>query len=218
MTNIFEAEGHNWWDTSGPFAPLHQLNKTRLTFIKNYIPNKPFTALDMGCGGGLICEPLARLGGEITGVDESATAIDCAKEHAQQNGLHINYQVGSTPPPDTKYDVICALELIEHVSSPKQLLKQLLNSLKPEGVLIVSTINKTYLSWFKAILAAEYLLKWVPRGTHSWHHFLQPGQIADMIRPHRWHELKGLSYNWGNFELSDKLDTNYIGSILPNRE
>lgn len=213
MSDTFHAQGHAWWDENGPFAPLHALNDTRLSFIHHYLPSAPFTALDMGCGGGLVCEPLARLGAKVVGVDESSSAIHAAKAHADLMGLDITYQVGSTPPEGQTFDVVCALEIIEHVSDPQAFLEKVMMAVKPGGVLFVSTLNRTWCSWLKAIICAEYVLGWVPRGTHDWQQFLSPGEVASMMRPQRWHALKGLSYRLGSWQLSDSFDTNYIGCI-----
>lgn len=213
MSDTFHAQGHAWWDHNGPFAPLHALNHTRLSFICDYLPTSPFSVLDMGCGGGLVCEPLARLGGYVTGVDESSSAIAAAQEHAALMDLDITYQVGNAPPEGKQFDVVCALEIIEHVSDSSVFLEKMIAAVKPGGILFISTLNRTWCSWFKAIICAEYVLGWVPRGTHDWQQFLSPGDIAGMLRPRRWHALKGISYVQGEWQLSDALDTNYIGCI-----
>lgn len=213
MPDVFNRQGHQWWDEKGPFAPLHAINATRMGFVREYLPQSPFTALDVGCGGGLVCEPLARLGGIVTGIDASATAILAAQEHADRMGLDIAYQVGDAPTEGMTYDVVCALEIIEHVPNPDVFIQQLLSAVKPGGILFISTINRTVCSWLKAIVCAEYILGWVPRGTHEWKDFLSPGEVANLIRPHRWYALKGVSYKWGAWQLSDALDTNYIGCV-----
>lgn len=214
MSDVFERHGHAWWDEDGPFAPLHAINNVRLGFIRDHLPAKPsFTVLDVGCGGGLVCEPLARLGGVVTGIDASSSAIKTAQDHASLMGLDITYQVGNEAPQGEVYDVVCALEIIEHVPNPQAFVEGLLQAVKPGGILFISTLNRTWCSWVKAIVCAEYVLGWVPRGTHNWADFISPGELAHMIRPHRWHALKGLSYVWGQWRLSDALDTNYIGCI-----
>lgn len=217
MSNLFEKHGHSWWDEGGAFAPLHALNYVRLQFIRQYLPQTAgFTVLDVGCGGGLVCEPLARLGGCVTGIDASSSAICAAQKHAKQMGLDIDYRVENSPIEGETYDVVCALEVVEHVDAPDVFVQKLISAVKPGGVLFLSTINRTWCSWLKAIVAAEYVLGWVPKGTHQWQAFLTPGEVAEMLRPMRWHALKGISYAWGQWSLSDKLDTNYIGCILRN--
>jgi 2-polyprenyl-6-hydroxyphenyl methylase/3-demethylubiquinone-9 3-methyltransferase len=180
----FSKDSARWWDESGPFKPLHALNPVRLGYIKEHIcahfskeslSLTPFTGLkilDIGCGGGLVCEPLARLGATVSGADADQQAIDVAKEHAVQSGLEIEYLNKPAEEIKTKFDVVLALEIIEHVEDPSAFVASVSNLVKANGLVIFSTLNRTAKSYALGILAAEYLLQWVPHGTHSWKKFV----------------------------------------------
>lgn len=178
----FEAIGGQWWDEQGPFRPLHLLNPARLRYLVDQIGDvKGKRILDIACGGGLVCEPLARLGADVTGIDTSKNAIAAARAHAAAQDLKIDYQVCALEEfqPKQKFDIITALEILEHVADPATFLKSAAALLKPNGKIIFSTINRTVKSMLIAKIGAEYIAKLVPRGTHDWHQFIQPAELAE---------------------------------------
>lgn len=193
----FTAIAGEWWDEQGKFAPLHRLNPTRIAYIRHAIethfgrltgsfddsatPLNNLSLLDVGCGGGLICEPMARLGATITGLDAGAENIAAATAHAQALGLGIDYQCSTAEAlahRGAQFDVVLALEIIEHVADPALFYDALVALVKPGGLLILSTINRTLKSYAMAIIGAEYVLRWVPRGTHDWQKFVRPSEMA----------------------------------------
>ncbi|MCB9991694.1 MAG: bifunctional 2-polyprenyl-6-hydroxyphenol methylase/3-demethylubiquinol 3-O-methyltransferase UbiG [Rhodospirillales bacterium] len=223
----FAKDSAHWWDEDGPFRPLHRMNPVRMDYICGQIRQhyglrrddlKAFgklELLDIGCGGGLVCEPLARLGGRVTGIDADANAIAVAKTHAAENGLSINYLNGSAEDLKETFDVVLALEIIEHVNNPEQFVQDCTALCKPGGIVIFSTLNRTPQSYAMGIVAAEHVLRWVPRGTHQWKKFIQPAELARAIR----HagatskDLKGITFNAldGNFKLSsENMSVNYM--------
>lgn len=207
---IFAKDSSRWWDENGPFRPLHRLNPVRLGYIKAQIcahydrdmqslkPYSGLSILDIGCGGGLICEPMARLGAAVTGIDADKNAIIVAQAHATQSELKIDYQCAATdqlmsPPPRAgvrmpaqsghdKFDVVLALEIVEHVADVHRFISHAMNLCKPGGLVIFSTLNRTPKSFLLGKVAAEYLLGWVPKGTHDWKKFLKPSELASEIR------------------------------------
>lgn len=226
----FNALAAEWWDESGPMKPLHKLGPVRIQYLKNRIcshigidsavdqPFQTLKILDIGCGGGLVSEPLARLGGSVTGVDAAAQNIDVAKAHAVKSGLSITYKndlVENLPADKVKYDVVLALEILEHVEDFGLFLESCTKLLKKDGLLIVSTLNRNPKSFMLGIVAAEYLLRWVPRGTHSWRKFLKPSEIAAEVEAFGLKpvDVTGLVYHpvRQRFALSDTdLDVNYF--------
>jgi 2-polyprenyl-6-hydroxyphenyl methylase / 3-demethylubiquinone-9 3-methyltransferase len=225
----FDRMAAEWWDESGPFKPLHQLNPTRIQYIRDVILSHfslphhgrmPFTdlsVLDLGCGGGLVCEPLARLGGNVTGVDAGAKTVEVARRHAAQMGLSIDYRVASSSDlvdEGCLFDVVLALEIVEHVADVSLFIQECARLVRPGGCLILSTINRTWKSYAMAILGAEYVLRWVPRGTHQWDKFLTPAELAEHVR-HQGLDLKsiqGMEFNplqW-SWSLGSDLDVNYL--------
>ena len=218
----FAKDSANWWDEDGAFAPLHKLNPIRLSYIKKQIEEhkggvKDLEILDIGCGGGLVCEPLTRLGAKVTGIDGDAQAIDVAKTHASENNLKINYLSGDAAnllQSKKRYDVVLALEVIEHVDNTEEFIQILTKLVKPNGLIILSTLNRTAQSFVLGIVAAEYLLNWVPRGTHSWKKFLKPSEIHVMLHRHNFElsDITGLNYKplQKQFKLSQKIDVNYF--------
>lgn len=185
----FSRDSARWWDEDGPFRPLHRLNPLRIRYIRGQIlknesirdnnrPLKGLKILDVGCGGGLVCEPLARLGAAVTGIDADATAIATAKDHAQKVGLDIDYRKAAAETTKGTFDTVIALEIIEHVVDPAAFIKSCADLCKPGGLLIMSTLNRTPKSFLLGIVAAEYLLRWVPQGTHNWRQFVKPSEAA----------------------------------------
>jgi len=209
------------------FAPLHRLNPVRLSYIKAQIcahyerdvnaldALKGLDILDVGCGGGLVCEPLARLGANATGADADAQAIEVAKKHAKESGLKIKYENKPAEQIKKQFDVVLALEIIEHVSCPEDFVESVCALVKPGGLVIFSTLNRNPKSFLLGIIAAEYILKWVPKGTHSWKKFIKPSELSRYIRNAylRPHDIKGLVFNplKDEFSLSgNDLDVNYL--------
>ncbi|MDR3448415.1 MAG: bifunctional 2-polyprenyl-6-hydroxyphenol methylase/3-demethylubiquinol 3-O-methyltransferase UbiG [Alphaproteobacteria bacterium] len=189
----FSAHAGDWWNPDGAMRPLHRLNPTRLEYIRDQVCRHfgrkmaardslaGLATLDIGCGGGILCEPLARMGATVTGLDASAEAIDAARVHAAQSGLGVTYISGSAEDfaqGKKKFDVITVLEILEHVADMDSLLNAVAALLKPNGIVILSTVNRNAKSFLLGIVAAEYLLKWVPRGTHDWRKFVKPSELA----------------------------------------
>lgn len=226
----FTAMADEWWDAKGKFAPLHAMNPVRLRFIRDHIatahgrditarePLAGISVLDVGSGGGLICEPLARLGAAVTGVDAGEENIRVARLHAEQMGLDIRYRHDTAEALATaqeRYDVVLALEIIEHVADVEAFLTAVAQLVKPGGLLFMSTLNRTVKSFATAIVGAEYLLRWLPRGTHQWRKFLRPSELILPLEAHGItpRELQGLAYDPFNasWSLNPKaLDVNYI--------
>ena len=192
----FEAMASEWWSADGKFRPLHMLNPCRLDYILDQVcaefqrvrrdakPLRELKLVDIGCGGGLICEPMARLGADVTGVDASEASIGAAKAHAEQSGLDIRYQCStaeSLVEQGESFDVVLAMEVIEHVPDPGAFVGACAALLKPGGLMICSTINRTARSFVMAIVGAEYVLRWLPRGTHDWRRFLAPAELDKLM-------------------------------------
>jgi 2-polyprenyl-6-hydroxyphenyl methylase / 3-demethylubiquinone-9 3-methyltransferase len=189
------AEG--WWDPEGPAKPLHRLNPARLQFIRDRLLEhfrgdpasvRPFAGLqllDLGCGAGLVTEPMARLGFAVTGIDAGAEMVRAARVHAEALGLAMDYRDASVEmlaAEDARFDAVLALEIVEHVPDPEAFIAAAAGLVKPGGALILATLNRTARGWLLGIVAAEQILGWVPRGTHEWRRFLRPSEIAAMLR------------------------------------
>lgn len=194
-TEKFNALADEWWDPHGKFRPLHLLQPCRLDFINSQVEiefdrqlgtESPFSGLsllDVGCGGGLLCEPFARLGAKVTGIDMAERNIPVAQSHADQSGLNITYRHASAEEiasENGQFDIVLCMEVIEHVPDPKELLSVCASLLSPSGLLICSTINRNLKSFALAIIAAEYVLNWLPKGTHNWNSFITPEEILEM--------------------------------------
>ena len=186
----FTRMAGEWWDTQGKFKPLHDMNPLRIQYIvdkvQQYVssPLKGLNLLDIGCGGGLICEPMARLGAHVTGIDAGEKNIEVAKLHAQKMGLNIDYRCMAAEElaGNTQFDVVLALEIIEHVADFGAFAAASAQLLKPGGLLIYSTLNRTAKSYALAIIGAEYVLRWLPRGTHDWKKFVKPSELCRELR------------------------------------
>ena len=188
----FARLGGQWWDPNGPFKPLHRINPTRLTYIRDQIcarfrrdPKQGkslegLSVLDIGCGGGLVCEPLARLGATMTGIDPGAENIAAAKAHAEAAGLSIDYRVATAEDLAARgagYDAVLLLEVVEHVPDVPAFLTMIAPIVKPEGLVILSTLNRTFKAYALAIVGAEFILRWLPIGTHQWDRFVTPEEL-----------------------------------------
>jgi 2-polyprenyl-6-hydroxyphenyl methylase / 3-demethylubiquinone-9 3-methyltransferase len=225
----FAAQSADWWNPSGSFRPLHQLNPVRIEFIRRELLARfgrdpralsPFTGLslaDIGCGGGLVSEPMRRLGFTVTGIDAGSETIASASAHAASSGLAIDYRVGDVAAlarTGERFDVVLALEIVEHVVDRAAFLAALGALVKPHGVLIGATLNRTARAFALVIAGAEYVLGWLPRGTHDWRRFVRPSQFAAGLRPAGLvtETLVGLSYDLptGEWRRSDDLSVNYM--------
>lgn len=229
---IFAKDSSHWWDVNGPFRPLHRLNPVRLSYIKEQIcahyerdtmdlkPFKGLSILDVGCGGGLICEPMARLGGNVTGIDADGNAIAVARLHAEDGGLAIDYHGISTDDlisKKQKFDVVLALEIVEHVADVDKFVEHCVDICKPGGLILFSTLNRTPKSFLLGKIAAEYVLGWVPKGTHDWKKFLKPSELSRAIRQAggQVDNLRGMVFDpmKRDFKLSDDVDVNYFVAV-----
>jgi 2-polyprenyl-6-hydroxyphenyl methylase/3-demethylubiquinone-9 3-methyltransferase len=225
----FAAQADAWWDPKGSFRPLHRLNPTRLGFIRQHLvahfgrepsslrPFEGLSLLDIGCGGGLIAEPMSRLGFAVTGIDADARAIAVARAHADATGLTIDYRIAtaeSLAGADQRFDAILALEIIEHVADPAVFLGCVGVLIRPGGAFIGATLNRTARSFALAIIGAEYVLGWLPRGTHDWRKFMRPSEFVLGLRRNglRVTRLAGLGYDLarGEWSLSPSLGVNYM--------
>ena len=192
----FEKMADHWWDPNGPFKPLHQLNPTRLAFIRGALdshfslnpaaarPLQGLRLLDIGCGGGLVSEPMARLGASVTGVDASEKNIGTASVHAERSGITIDYRATtaeSLAENGEHFDIVINLEVVEHVADVTAYLKACRQLIKPGGIMLVSTLNRTAKSFAMAIVGAEYVMRWLPRGTHDWTKFITPAELSDHL-------------------------------------
>ena len=230
----FTKVAEEWWDPEGNFAPLHRLNPTRLAYIRDRLGQRfdrtgdepsPFQGLqllDIGCGGGLVAEPMARLGFAVTGVDAAGKSLNIAKAHAAASSLAIDYRAATAEAlaaSGERFDVVLALEVIEHVAELEAFFAAIRRLVRPGGAVIISTINRTAKSLALAKIGAEYLLRWVPRGTHDWKKFLRPSETAGYCRGAGLaiDDLTGISFDPlnGSWRLSRDLAVNYIMTALP---
>lgn len=226
----FSRIAAEWWDPTGKFAPLHRLNPLRIGYIRDRAathwqrdplsgaPLQGLSVLDIGCGGGLLSEPMARLGAEVTGVDAAARNIAVAALHAKGQALAIDYRQGTAEAlaeSGAQFDIVLALEIVEHVADVDLFLQSCGRMVKPGGLLFLSTLNRTAKAWVLAIAGAEYVLGWLPRGTHDWKKFLKPSEVANGLRAGgiEAQEIVGVVYSplsrtWSL--NSNDLDVNYM--------
>jgi len=231
----FTAIAEAWWDPDGKFRPLHRVNPVRLTFIRDRLcarfgrdpmadrPLKGLKLLDVGCGGGLLSEPLARLGAEVTGLDAAEKNIRIAALHAAESGVTVHYRHGSVEElaaevhagSKARFDAVLTMEVVEHVADVASFLGAAAALLRPGGVMVLSTLNRTPKAFLMAIVGAEYVLRWLPRGTHDWRRFLKPSELAAALRRAdlEVEEVCGMAYNplTDGWRLAPRdLDVNYM--------
>ena len=226
----FAAMADSWWDPEGDFRPLHRLNPTRVGFIRDEIlehfdrtvgPDclKGLRILDIGCGGGLVCEPLVRLGATVTGIDATHRNISIAQAHAAQVGLAVDYRAvtaESLVEAAETFDVVICLEVIEHVHEPDSFVRLWEQLLTSGGLLVTSTLNKSLPGFLMGVVGAEYIMRWLPVGTHDWRKFVSPSTMQQWLTAVglRAKSMKGMSYRplTDTFVLTDDLSVNYIAS------
>ena len=229
----FSKIAEEWWNPEGKFKPLHKFNPIRISYIKDNIiksikinnktkPLDKVKVLDIGCGGGLLSEPLSRLGAEVVGIDASKKNIEVAKLHANKNNLDIKYICTSPEKykPKKKFDVILNMEIVEHVEDIDFFLKSSSNLLKKNGIMFVATLNKTLKSYLFAIVGAEYILRWLPIGTHEWEKFVKPDDLVDILKKYnlKLDTIDGMKLNiiTDQWNLSSDKSVNYIGKFIKN--
>ncbi|UWQ10924.1 bifunctional 2-polyprenyl-6-hydroxyphenol methylase/3-demethylubiquinol 3-O-methyltransferase UbiG [Aliiroseovarius crassostreae] len=235
----FAAMAAEWWDPTGKFKPLHMMNPVRLDYITSQIAaefgrdlsdDKPFAGLrilDIGCGGGLLSEPMARLGADVVGADATERNIPVARAHAEEMGLEIDYRhttAEAIEEAGERFDVVLNMEVIEHVADPLAFLISCQNLLKPGGLLLCSTINRNPKSFMVAIVGAEHVMRWLPKGTHEWSKFITPDELEDLLAESmlRVVDRKGFVFNpisW-QWSISDRdLSVNYVtASVKPKKD
>ena len=224
----FSRLADEWWDVNGKFKPLHMFNPIRIEYItekikihfklkkdkSNYLEG--LNVLDIGCGGGLISEPIARLGANVTGIDASEKNINIAKLHSKKNGLKINYLNASPENLEykEKFDIILNLEIVEHVDNVNLYIKSCYKLLKKNGLMFTATLNRSLTSYIKAIIGAEYILRWLPIGTHDWNKFIKPEELDRLLNNEKFSSLDiaGLKFNpfSNKWKKSEDLSVNYI--------
>ena len=230
----FSRLAEEWWDVNGKFKPLHMFNPIRIEYItekiklhfklkehkSNYLEG--LSILDIGCGGGLISEPMARLGAKVTGIDASEKNINIAKLHSKKSGLKINYLNNSPENLEhiEKFDIILNLEIVEHVNNVNLYIKSCYKLLKKNGLMFTATLNRSFISYIKAIIGAEYILRWLPIGTHDWNKFIKPEELEKFLSDENFSTLdvKGLKFNplSKKWKKTKDLSVNYIISSLKN--
>ncbi len=228
----FSRLADEWWDVEGKFKPLHMFNPARIEYIVDIctsyfklnkdFPLKNLNILDIGCGGGLISEPMSRLGAKVTGIDASLKNINVAKTHAVKGNLDIKYlnQLPEQMDKKEKFDIILNLEVVEHVEDLNLYLKSCSDLLKKNGIMFTATINRTLNSYLKAIIGAEYILRWLPIGTHDWNKFLKPEELEKKLHDLGFltKDISGLSFNpfLKSWKKTKDLSVNYIITVVKN--
>tara|TARA_B100001121_G_scaffold298150_1_gene305381 strand:+ start:3774 stop:4502 length:729 start_codon:yes stop_codon:yes gene_type:complete len=229
----FSQIADEWWDPDGKFKPLHKFNPIRIAYIKNNIidtlklkskesPLDKVKILDIGCGGGLLTEPMSRLGAQVIGIDASKKNIEVAKIHAKKNNLKIQYFCTSPENFKTKikFDVILNMEIVEHVEDINFFLKSSSNLLKKNGIMFVATLNKTLKSYLFAIIGAEYILRWLPIGTHDWEKFVKPEDLVKILEKNnlKLECIDGMKFDLikDQWKITEDNSINYIGKFIKN--
>ena len=225
----FEAMAEAWWDPEGAFRPLHRLNPSRVNYIREHLcahfgrdlqtaePLKGLRLLDIGCGGGLLCEPMAEMGAKVIGLDAGEKNIRIARAHAEKSGLKIDYRHGTAEilaESEERFDAILNMEVVEHVADRALFLRSCAVLLKEDGVMVLATLNRTVKSFAFAIIGAEYVLRWLPRGTHQWDKFIRPSELDYVLRDNNLAiaHMTGVSFDpvAGAWHLSNDIDVNYM--------
>jgi len=227
----FSKIAKEWWNPNGKFKPLHKFNPIRISYIKENIiktfklnqkksPLKNIKVLDIGCGGGLLAEPMCRLGAKVTAIDASEKNINVAKLHAKKNNLKINY-ICTSPEKlknDNKFDVILNMEIVEHVEDINFFLRSCSKLLKKNGIMFVATLNKTLKSYIFAIVGAEYILRWLPIGTHEWEKFVKPDDLIKILKINniKLDRIDGMKFNviTDKWNVSQDKSVNYIAKFI----
>jgi len=229
----FSKIAEEWWNPEGKFKPLHKFNPIRISYIKENIiktfkinqkktPLKNIKILDIGCGGGLLSEPMCRLGAEVTAIDASEKNIKIAKLHSKKNNLKIEYICTSPEKLKTKnkFDVVLNMEIIEHVDDVNFFLKSCSNLMKKNGIMFVATLNKTLKSYIFAIVGAEYILRWLPIGTHEWDKFMKPDELIKILKENNLNldRIDGMKFNLliDKWDISNDKSVNYIAKFIKN--
>ena len=229
----FSKIAEEWWNPEGKFKPLHKFNPIRISYIKENIiktfkinqkktPLKNIKILDIGCGGGLLSEPMCRLGAEVTAIDASEKNIKIAKLHSKKNNLKIEYICTSPEKLKTKnkFDVVLNMEIIEHVEDVNFFLKSCSNLMKKNGIMFVATLNKTLKSYIFAIVGAEYILRWLPIGTHEWDKFMKPDELIKILKENNLNldRIDGMKFNLliDKWDISNDKSVNYIAKFIKN--
>ena len=229
----FSKIAEEWWDPEGKFKPLHKFNPIRISYIKenviktfkldyNKTPLKNIKILDVGCGGGLLSEPMCRLGAKVTGIDASDKNIKVAKLHSEKNNLQIDYFCSSPEKFNTKdkFDVILNMEIVEHVEDVNYFLESCCKLLKKNGLMFVATLNKTLKSYIFAIVGAEYVLRWLPIGTHQWEKFIKPEELISILEKNdlRLDKVDGMNFNLlkNKWSVGNDKSVNYIAKFIKN--
>ena len=229
----FSKIAEEWWNPEGKFKPLHKFNPIRISYIKQNIIStfqiknqkkalNKVKILDIGCGGGLLSEPMCRLGAEVVGIDASARNIKVAKLHAKKNNLRIKYLCASPEnlKTQTKFDVILNMEIVEHVDNINFFLNSCSKLLKKGGIMFVATLNKTLKSYIFAIVGAEYILRWLPIGTHEWEKFVKPEDLISILKKYdvSLENLDGMKFNFikNTWSINSDKSVNYIGKFIKN--
>ena len=229
----FSKIAEEWWNPEGKFKPLHKFNPVRISYIKdnliktfkldnNKIPLKNLRILDVGCGGGLLSEPMCKLGANVTGIDASEKNINVAKLHSKRNDLRINYFCSSPEKfkVKEKFDVILNMEIVEHVEDVNLFLNSCSKLLKKNGIMFIATLNKTLKSYIFAIIGAEYILRWLPIGTHEWEKFLKPEELISILKNNdlKLDRVDGMNFNifTDKWNVGKDKSVNYIAKFIKN--
>ena len=229
----FSKIAEEWWNPEGKFKPLHKFNPVRISYIKdniiktfklddNKIPLKNLRILDVGCGGGLLSEPMCKLGANVTGIDASEKNINVAKLHSKRNDLRINYFCSSPEKfkAKQKFDVILNMEIVEHVEDVNLFLNSCSKLLKKNGIMFIATLNKTLKSYIFAIIGAEYILRWLPIGTHEWEKFLKPEELISILKNNdlKLDRVDGMNFNifTDKWNVGKDKSVNYIAKFIKN--